>query len=63
MKRLSLWMIALVLMVWVVSATANAQVLPLGTAWQPEHETFIPWYANQKGWDKEEGLRVQIELF
>ena len=53
MKRLSLWMIAIALMAWVVPTPAASQVVKLGTAWQPEHETFMPRYTNQKGWDNE----------
>lgn len=63
MKRLSLWILVFALMVWVIPASAVAQVRELGTAWQPEHETFIPWYANQKGWDKEEGLQFKLNYF
>ena len=25
------------------------------TAWMDEHETFLIWYAKEKGWDKEAG--------
>ena len=29
----------------------------------PEHETFIPWYAKSQGWDKEEGLDLELLYF
>lgn len=33
------------------------------TAWMDEHETFLIWYAKEKGWDKEEGLDLDILYF
>lgn len=36
---------------------------PLKTAWLGEHETFIVWYAKKYGWDKENGLSLQILNF
>jgi NitT/TauT family transport system substrate-binding protein/sulfonate transport system substrate-binding protein len=35
---------------------AADKLYKFNTAWEPENETFITWYARQKGWDKEEGL-------
>lgn len=35
----------------------------LRTAWMDEHETFLIWYAKEKGWDKEEGLDLDILYF
>lgn len=35
----------------------------LNTSWQPEHETFVVWYAKQKGWDKEEGIDIKMNYF
>lgn len=34
-----------------------------GMSWQPEHETFVVWYAKEKGWDKEEGLDFKLNYF
>lgn len=45
------------------SAMAQAKVVTLNTSWQPEHETFIPWLAKEKGWDKEEGLEFKLNYF
>lgn len=28
-----------------------------------EHETFLIWYAKEKGWDKEAGLDIDIQYF
>ncbi len=33
------------------------------TAWMDEHETFLMWYAKEKGWDKEEGLDIELLYF
>jgi NitT/TauT family transport system substrate-binding protein/sulfonate transport system substrate-binding protein len=33
------------------------------TAWQSEHESFITWYAKEKGWDKETGLDFNLVRF
>lgn len=33
------------------------------TAWLPEHETFLIWYAVQQGWDRQEGLEVELKRF
>jgi ABC-type nitrate/sulfonate/bicarbonate transport system substrate-binding protein len=35
-----------------------ADLVDVPTCWMPEHETFLMWYAIQKGWDKEEGLNL-----
>lgn len=41
----------------------QAKPMVINMGWQPEHETFIPWYAMQKGWDKEEGLEFKLNYF
>ncbi|MBP1738704.1 MAG: ABC-type nitrate/sulfonate/bicarbonate transport system periplasmic component-like protein [Deltaproteobacteria bacterium] len=46
-----------------VPVMAAEKIVDLNTCWQPEHETFIPWYANQKGWDKEEGFKLKLHYF
>ena len=28
------------------------------TAWLPEHEAFVAWYAQQQGWDREAGFHL-----
>lgn len=33
------------------------------TAWLDEHEAFLMWYAKEKGWDKQEGLDIEMLLF
>ncbi len=44
-------------------ATAAEKLIKLNTCWMPEHETFIPWLAKQKGWDKAEGLDLNLLFF
>jgi len=67
MKRITLLLVVLVaaLLTLMGSGPAAAQQKPfvLNMAWQPEHETFVPWYAAQKGWDKEEGLEFKLHYF
>ena len=43
-------------------ATSN-KLFKLNTAWMPEYETFLMWYAKNQGWDKEEGLDIQMLFF
>jgi ABC-type nitrate/sulfonate/bicarbonate transport system substrate-binding protein len=42
---------------------AADQIIKLNTCWMPEHETFIAWYAKEKGWDKAEGLDLNLLFF
>jgi len=38
-------------------------LIKLPTCWMPEHELFFPWYAKEMGWDKEEGLDLELQYF
>ncbi|MCE5333315.1 MAG: ABC transporter substrate-binding protein [Desulfobacteraceae bacterium] len=42
---------------------AAQKLIKFNTAWEPEHETFITWWAKEKGWDKEVGLDFNILYF
>lgn len=44
-------------------AVAAEKLVKVPTAWMDEHETFLMWYAKEKGWDKEAGLDVEIKYF
>lgn len=44
-------------------AMAADKLVKVPTAWMDEHETFLMWYAKEKGWDKEAGLDVEIKYF
>lgn len=46
-----------------MSAMAVAAPVPMRTAWLGEHETFLVWYAKEKGWDKEMGLDLTLMPF
>jgi NitT/TauT family transport system substrate-binding protein/sulfonate transport system substrate-binding protein len=41
----------------------SATTVKLNTCWMPENETFMIWYAKEKGWDKEEGLDLNLLYF
>lgn len=58
---------ALVLAIAFVFAGAGMvmakDLIKLPTCWMPEHELFFPWYAKEMGWDKEEGLDLELLYF
>lgn len=56
--------VALALSICFVPMALSAEKsIKINTAWMPEHETFLVWYAKQKGWDKEEGLEIELKYF
>jgi ABC-type nitrate/sulfonate/bicarbonate transport system substrate-binding protein len=65
MKRISccaVWMLAVMLIFSSIPAQAQSPI-KLKTSWMPELETFLPWLAKQKGWDKQEGLDLELLFF
>lgn len=46
-----------------VSAPEAKDLIKLDTCWMPSTESFVPWYAKKMGWDKEEGLDLQMHFF
>ena len=40
-----------------------AAPLRMSTVWLDEHETFLIWYAKQRGWDKEAGFDLTMMPF
>ncbi len=44
-------------------AAMAADLVKVPSAWMDEHETFLIWYAKEKGWDKEAGLDIEIKYF
>lgn len=58
---LRLVMILAVVLIWGCFAGIAAE--QFDTAWEPEHEAFIAWYAKEKGWDKELGLDFNLLYF
>jgi len=61
------WIALAMAVVFVLSisgaAMAAGKLVKVPTAWMDEHETFLMWYAKEKGWDKEAGLDVEIKYF
>lgn len=47
----------------VLPLTSMAEPVKLKTGWLDEHEIFLMWYAIDKGWDKEEGLAIELVYF
>lgn len=67
MKRI-VWLGVLILSAFLVSFPAGSclaadKPVEFNMSWQPEHETFVVWYAKEKGWDKEEGLDFKLNYF
>jgi ABC-type nitrate/sulfonate/bicarbonate transport system substrate-binding protein len=54
---------ALLTFMWCPVTPAQQKPFLLNMAWQPEHETFVVWYAIQKGWDREAGLEFKLNYF
>ena len=46
-----------------VCAAFAAEPVKMRSAWMDEHETFLIWYAKEKGWDKEEGIDLELLYF
>ena len=46
-----------------MGGAAAAELTKVPTGWLDEHETFLMWYAKEKGWDKEAGLDIELKLF
>ena len=55
--------IALLLCLAISAPAFSAPLTKVRTAWMDEHETFLIWYAKEKGWDKEEGIELEINYF
>ena len=55
--------IALLLCLAISAPAFSAPLTKVRTAWMDEHETFLIWYAKEKGWDKEVGLDIEILYF
>ncbi len=63
-KRLMMVLLLAVFSLTLAAGPASAAKLTkLPTAWMDEHETFLIWYAKEKGWDKQEGLDIEIQYF
>lgn len=58
--RLALAMVFLFTTAFAVQAKEPVKV---PSAWMNENETFAAWLAHEKGWDREEGIDLQINYF
>ncbi len=64
MKRAKFFtVIVLAIALALISFGPAMAVEKLPTCWMPEHETFMPWYAKMQGWDKQEGLDMELLYF
>lgn len=64
MKLIATLNILILNLVFLFSPTAGyADEAQITTAWQSEHEAFIPWYAKKMQWDKELGISLKLLHF
>ena len=62
-KLLGILILAVAFTVTSFGPVMAADLVKLPTCWMPEHELFFAWYAKEKGWDKEEGLDLELLYF
>lgn len=57
--------LAVFLMITVIGTASakDAKLFKLDTCWMASTEAFVPWFAKKKGWDKQEGLDLQMHFF
>lgn len=64
MKRFSFIVTLLSVAVLLTASVCSASdPVKIRSAWMDEHETFLVWYAHEKGWDKEEGIDLELLYF
>ncbi|MFZ7126054.1 MAG: ABC transporter substrate-binding protein [Desulfobacterales bacterium] len=69
MKRMGIAMLGCLLTVSLLflcttpAVFAADKLIKLDSCWMPSTESFVPWYAKKMGWDKEEGLDLQMHFF
>ena len=65
MKRFSFSVafVSVLFLLMSVSVSFAADPVKIRSAWIDEHETFLVWYAHEKGWDKEEGIDLELLFF
>lgn len=63
MRKAVLWMVFTAMVVLAGIPAQAADPVVLNTTWQAEHESFVPWYAKEKGWDKEAGFDFKMHMF
>ena len=65
MKKLSFLLLASLMFLLPGTGTANAaeKTVKIKTCWMDESPAFNIWYAKKQGWDKAEGLDIEMLLF
>ena len=63
MKKLMSLILAVTFVLGMVGQSFADKLIHVPSAWMDEHETFLIWYAKEKGWDKEVGLDIEIKYF
>ena len=63
LKRLFTFLMACAATLGLSLGAAAAEPQKLATGWLDEHEAFVMWLAKEKGWDKEAGLDVEMQLY
>ena len=58
-----LMVLSIIFMLGGGSQALAQKLIKVPTCWMPEHEFFFPWYAKEMGWDKEEGLDLELIYF
>jgi len=62
-KSLLFALLVLLSTVFALPAFAAQPLVKMPTAWMDEYAGFNIWYAKKMGWDKEEGLDIEMLLF
>lgn len=63
LKKLVTRLVALICCLMLSGLAVATEPVKIRTGWMDEHETFLMWYAKEKGWDKEVGLDIEILYF
>lgn len=63
LKKIMIAAATLMLNITLALSVGAADLIKLRTAWMDSFETFPIWYAHEQGWDREEGLDVELMMF
>ena len=62
-KIVSVLLLALFSLSFCAGGVQAADLVKVPTAWTDREEAFFIWFAKEKGWDKEEGLNIDIQYY
>ena len=62
-KFVSVLLLALFSFSFCAGGVQAADLVKVPTAWTDREEAFFIWFAKEKGWDKEEGLNIDIQYY